>query len=88
MSLKVSGNSQENTYSTVSFLIKLQASDCNIINIETLTQVFALRVFLEHDFNRTPPGNYFRKIAENVIHIFFIVVPTKNKASFVHNTSP
>ena len=37
--LKISQNSRENTFATVSFLIKLQA--CNFIKKETLAQVFS-----------------------------------------------
>ena len=39
--LKISQNSQENTCARVSFLIKLQASACNLIKKETLAQVFS-----------------------------------------------
>ena len=38
--LKISQNSQENTSARVSFLIKLQVSDCNFIKKETLTRAF------------------------------------------------
>ena len=37
---KISQNSQENTYAGVSLLIKWQASACNFIKKETLSQVF------------------------------------------------
>ena len=37
---EVSRNSQENTFSRVSFFIKLQAQACNLIKKETLAQVF------------------------------------------------
>ena len=37
--LKISQNTRENTCTRVSFLIKMQASDCNFIKKETLTQV-------------------------------------------------
>ena len=43
---KISQNSQESTYSRVSFLIKLQAKSCNFIEKETLEQVFS-REFCE-----------------------------------------
>ena len=39
--LEISQNSQENTCARVSFLIKLQVSACNFIEIETLAQVFS-----------------------------------------------
>ena len=39
--LKISPNSQENTYARVSLLIKLQATVCNFIKKDTLAQVFA-----------------------------------------------
>ena len=39
--LEIPQNSQENTCTRVSFLIKLQASACNFIKIETLAQVFS-----------------------------------------------
>ena len=38
--LEILQNSQENTCSRVSFLIELQASTCNVIKKETLTQMF------------------------------------------------
>ena len=38
--LEISQNSQENTCARVSFLIKLQAWDCNFIKKETLVKVF------------------------------------------------
>ena len=38
--LEISQNSQENTYTRVSFLIKLQDSACNFIKKETVAQVF------------------------------------------------
>ena len=40
MFLEISQNSQENTCTRVSFLIKLQAEVCNFIKEETLAQVF------------------------------------------------
>ena len=56
--LEISQNSQENTCARVSFLITLQATTCNVIKKETLTQVF----FCEYCeisknifFYRTPP---------------------------------
>ena len=42
--LKISQNSQENTCVRVSFLIKFQASACNLIKKETLTQVFSCEI--------------------------------------------
>ena len=41
MFLEIPQNSQENTCARVSFLIKLQASACNFIKKEALTQVFS-----------------------------------------------
>ena len=58
MFLEISQNSQENTCARVSFLINLQASDCNFIKKETLAQVFSCE-FCEISKNtfsyRTPP---------------------------------
>ena len=59
MLLEISQNSQENTWASVSFLIKLQASLCNsIIKNETLTQVLFCCEFYEISKNafsyRTP----------------------------------
>ena len=56
VSLAISQNLLENTCIKVSFLIKLQASACNFIEKETLTQVFSCEcceifkntVFTEH----------------------------------------
>ena len=42
---RFSQNSQENICAKVSFLIKLQASACNFIKKETLTQAWILRNF-------------------------------------------
>ena len=39
--LEISQNLQENIYARVSFLIKLQASGCNFIKKETLSQMFS-----------------------------------------------
>ena len=39
--LEISQNSQENTCAIVSFLIKLQASACNVIKKETMARVFS-----------------------------------------------
>ena len=41
MSLEVLQNSQESTFATVSFLIKLQSEACNFIKKETQAQVFS-----------------------------------------------
>ena len=41
MFLEISQNSQENTYASASFLIKLQAEACNLIKKETLAHVFS-----------------------------------------------
>ena len=41
MFLEVSQNSQENTYTRVSFLIKLQLLACNLSKTGTLAQVFS-----------------------------------------------
>ena len=43
--LKISKDSQENTCGRVSSLIKLQLEACNLIKIETLTQVFSCEFF-------------------------------------------
>ena len=42
--LKISQNSQENTCVRVSFLTKFQASACNLIKKETLTEVFSCEI--------------------------------------------
>ena len=44
MFVKVLQNSQENTCTRVSFLIKLQALACNFIKKETLVQVFPVNL--------------------------------------------
>ena len=41
VSIKISQYSQENTCARVSFLLKLQASDCKFTKKETLAQVFS-----------------------------------------------
>ena len=65
MFLKISQNSQENNCAKVSFLIKLQASACNFIKKETVTQVFSCE-FCENFKNKL----FFRTIlvaaSENV----------------------
>ena len=43
--LKISKNSQENTCTRVSFLIKLQSSACNFIKQESRTQVFSCEIW-------------------------------------------
>ena len=43
--LEISQNSQENTYSRASFLIKLQASACNFIKNEALVQLFSCEFY-------------------------------------------
>ena len=43
MFLEILQNSQENTCTRVSFLIKLQTSGCNIMKKETLAQVFSCK---------------------------------------------
>ena len=56
--LEILQNSQENTCVRVSFWIKLQASVCNFIKKETLTQVFSFEFgkISENTFSyRTPP---------------------------------
>ena len=65
-SVKISQNSEKNTCARVSFLIKLQASTCNIIKKENLAQGFS-REFCEISKNnfsyRIPPvtasGGYY-----------------------------
>ena len=55
VSLEISQNSQENTCSRVSFLIRPE--DCNLINKETLTQMFSCefcKIFQNTFFHRTP----------------------------------
>ena len=42
--LEISQNSQESTCARLSFLIKLQAQDCNFIKNETLAQVFSCEI--------------------------------------------
>ena len=54
--LKISQNLQENICARVSFLIKLQASACNFIKKETLTQMFSCefcKIFKSTIFYRT-----------------------------------
>ena len=45
MFLEISKNSRENTCAKASFLIKLQAEDCNFIRKETLAQVFSCEFY-------------------------------------------
>ena len=45
MFLEISQNSLENTSARVYFLIKLQASACNVIKKETLAQVFSCEFY-------------------------------------------
>ena len=56
--LKNLQNLQENTYSRVTFLIKLQVSACDFIKKETLAQVFSCE-FCEISRTRAPPGDCF-----------------------------
>ena len=49
--LKISQNSQENTWARVSFLTELQAEACNFIKEKTLAQVFSCEFA---KFLRTP----------------------------------
>ena len=56
--LKISQNSQENTCSRVSFLMKLQAKACYFIKKETLVQVISCEFcefFKNNYFYRIPP---------------------------------
>ena len=59
--LKISQNSQENTCTRVSFLIKLQVLARNFIKKETLAQVFSFEFceIFKSTFYRTPSGNCF-----------------------------
>ena len=43
--LKISQNSQKNTCTRVSFLVKLQAETCNFIKKMTLVQVFCCEIY-------------------------------------------
>ena len=58
--LEFSQNSQENTCVGVSFLIKLQVSDLQLIKKETLAQVFSSE-FCEHLFLQNTSGGCFLK---------------------------
>ena len=56
--LEILQNSQENTCTRVSFLIKLQAEACNFIKKETQAQLFSFEFFeiSKNTFSyRTPP---------------------------------
>ena len=53
MFLEILQYSQENTYATVSFLIKLQAAACNFIKKETLEQVFSF------EFSKISKNTFF-----------------------------
>ena len=56
--LEISLNSQENTCTKDSFLIKLQPKGSNFINKESLAQVFSCefcKISKKTFFNRTPP---------------------------------
>ena len=67
--LKISQYSQENTCVSVSLLLKLQDSACNLITKEILAQVF-FREFCEifkNTFCRTLPGDCFSPM--NIHHI-------------------
>ena len=50
--LKISQNSQENICTRASFLLKMQANRCHLINKETLAQIFSCEYFAI--FSRTP----------------------------------
>ena len=52
--LKILQNSQENTCSRVSFLVKLQAWGTRACVFQWI-----LRIYLEHLFYKTPPGDCF-----------------------------
>ena len=56
--LKISQNSQKNTFAGVSFLIKFQAEACRFIKKETPALVFSCKfckIFKNTFFYRTPP---------------------------------
>ena len=53
MFLEILQNSQENICARVSFLIKLQAEDCNFIENEALAQVFSF------EFCKTSKNTFF-----------------------------
>ena len=57
MYLKISQNSQENTYAGVSPLVKLQVSACNFIKKENPAQVFSSEFceILKNTFFNTKP---------------------------------
>ena len=62
--LEISQNLQENTCARVSFLIKLQVSDCNLIVKETLPHVFSYKfckISKNTFFYRTPVDECFLK---------------------------
>ena len=62
--LEISQNLQENTCARVSFLIKLQVSDCNLIVKETLPHVFSCKfckISKSTFFYRTPVDDCFLK---------------------------
>ena len=64
MLLEISQNSQENTCTRVSFLVKLQASACNFIKKETLAQLFFCEFFEISEnplFYRTTLGDCFER---------------------------
>ena len=75
--LKISQNSQKNTYARVSFLIKLQTHACNFIKKETLAQVFSCefckifkKTFFTENFLKTASAiqkRFSLKMLSNVI---------------------
>ena len=68
--LEILQNSQENTCSRVSFLIKLKASTCNVIKKEALTQMFFCEfceIFRNTFFIEHLPGTALH------IRIFYVV---------------
>ena len=69
--LKISQNSQENSYASVSFLIKLQAwGSCNFIKKETLSEVFSC------EFCELTPAQVFPcKLCEISKNTFFHRTP-------------
>ena len=59
---KISQNSQENTCTRISFLIKFQVSVCNFIEKGTLAQMFSCKffeIFKNTFFHRTSPKELF-----------------------------
>ena len=72
-------NSQENTYDTVSFLIKFQVSACNFIKKETLAQVLSCefcKISRKTFFYKTPPvaASISRGVGDHILITFLPVL--------------